>query len=169
MKKNILSKFSNISYPIFALKQKPYKIGYDLDKIWCMPTADSHRQTLDDKTVSGDYFARLLQIENRITFDYTCKNLQDLIFTGVKWGIDSKAIPHDFSKLSAVPVEKRKVVKVEKNVIWLRNISYPFEIPTKEIVRLEDTIYATMVFVSGEWYLREFSYDSSLERHYVYV
>jgi hypothetical protein len=78
-------------------------------------------------------------------------------------------MPHDFSKLAAVPVEKRRVVKVVKNLIWLKNISYPFELPTTEMISLEDTTYATMVFVEGEWFLREFSYELDLKRPYVYV
>lgn len=128
-----------------------------------------HIQTLDDKRLSGDYFARLLQLDTRVKFDYTCRNVQDLIFTKVAWGIDSKAVPHDFSELVAARVEKRQVTKIVGNLFWLRNISYPFEIPTQENIRLEDTIYATMVFVNGEWFLKEFSYDSTLERPYIYV
>lgn len=169
MRKSTLVKFNNIAYPIFALKNKPYKIGYGTNKIYCLTSPTSHQQTIDDKSLAGDYFARLLQLENRLTFDYTCKNLQDLVFTGAKWGIDSKAIPHDFSQLFPVPVEKRQVVKIVGNLLWLRNISYPFEIPTQEKIRLEDTLYATIIFVNGEWYLKEFSLNSNLARPYIYV
>jgi hypothetical protein len=169
MKKNILAKFNNINFPIFTLKCKPYKILYDLHKITCIMKPEGHIQTIDDKRLSGDYFSRLLQLDARVSFDYTCRNVQDLIFTKVAWGIDSKAIPHDFSQLSAATIEKRQVTKVVGNLFWLRNISYPFEIPTQENIRLEDSVYATMVFVNGEWFLKEFSYDSKLERPYIYV
>jgi hypothetical protein len=168
-KKSILAKFKNIAFPVFALKSKPYNIVYDINKIRCQVKSEDHLQTIDDKTLSGDYFSRLLQLDRRLSFDVTCRNVQDLIFTKVAWGIDSKAMPHDFSSLYAVPVEKRQVVKVSENLFWLRNISYPFEIPTQEIIRLEDTIYATIVFVNGEWYIKEFSYDSDLVRPYIYV
>lgn len=134
-----------------------------------MTASNSHKHTVDDKSLAGDYFGRLLQLEKRIKFDYTCKNLQDLLFTQPKWGIDSKAIPHDFSNLVAAPVEKRQVVKVLDNLLWLRNISYPFQIPTQEKIRLTDILYATIVFVNGEWFLKEFSLSSSLERPYIYV
>lgn len=169
MKKTTLTKFKGINFPIFTLKSKPYKVLYDLHKISCVIKPDGHLQTVDDKRLSGDYFSRLLQLESRVKFDHTCRNVQDLIFTKAAWGIDSKAIPHDFSVLSAAKVEKRQVVKVVGNLFWLRNISYPFEIPTQETIRLEDTIYATMVFVNEEWFLKEFSYDSKLERPYIYV
>ena len=33
----------------------------------------------------GDYFARLAQMYQRLKFDYTSKNLQELIFSGCKW------------------------------------------------------------------------------------
>lgn len=168
-KTTLINKFTDISYPIFTLRNKPFKIMYDTHKIYCMPTNTSHRHTVDDKSLAGDYFGRLLQLEKRLAFDYTCKNLQDLIFTESKWGMDSKAIPHDFSKLHAAPVEKRQVVKVLGNLLWLRNISYPFEIPTQEKIRLDDILYATIVFVNGEWYLKEFSLSSKLTRPYIYV
>jgi hypothetical protein len=168
-KKFTFHKFTNIAYPIFALRKKPYKIIYGLDKIWCIPTEGSHMHTIDDKKLSGDYFSRLLQLEHHMLFDLTCRNLQDLLFSKAKWGIDSKGVPHDFSKLYAAKVEKRKVVKIVGNLFWLRNISYPFEITTQEIIRLEDTIYATLVFVNMEWYIKEFSYDSDLIRPYIYV
>lgn len=169
MKKTTLAKYKDIAFPVFALKQKPYKVIYDLTKISCIMKPDGHLQLVDDKSLAGDYFARLVQLKTRLTFDYTCRNVQDLIYTGASWGIDSKAIPHDFSRLTACVVEKRQVSKVHGNLFWLRNISYPFEIPTQESIRLEDTIYATMVFVNGEWFLKEFSYDSKLERPYIYV
>ena len=169
MKKSISLKFSNIAYPIFTLAKKPSQIVYTTDTIYCIRTPNGHRDTVDDKKLSGDYFARLLQMKNRITFDYTCKNIQELIFSKSQWGIDSKAKIHDLSKRVAVPIEKRAVVKVSNNLVWLRNISYPFEIPTQENIRLEDKVYGTLVYVNGEWFLREFSYDSKLVRPYIYV
>lgn len=169
MKKNTLAKFTNISYPVFTLTRKPYAVYYDTNKIYCLTHPTSHKQTVDDKSLPGDYFGRLLQLENRITFNHTCKNLQELIFTQAAWGVDSKAIPHDFSKKYAVHAEKRRIERIVGNLLWLRNISYPFEIPTQEKIRLEDTIYATIVFVNQEWFLKEFSINSELARPYIYV
>jgi hypothetical protein len=168
MKKSIL-KFRNIKFPIFTLKKKPYSITYSASKIYCTLHPGDHKRTVDDKTLSGDYFARLMQLEHRLDFDYTCKNLQDLIFTNSKWGIDAEAIPHDFSKLEAVPVEKRLVVKTNKTLIWIKHVSYPFELLTNEKLEFKDDIYATVVYVNGEWFLKEFSYDKTLSRPYVYV
>jgi hypothetical protein len=168
VKKSIL-KFKDIAYPIFTLKRKPYRVIYENTKILCKTKADDVLQTVDDKSLSGDYFYRLLQLEHRITFDYTCKNLQDILFTGSKWGIDAKAVIHDFSNQIAVPVEKREVIKVNSNLVWLKNISYPFELYTAQDIDLKDKIYGTIIFVNGEWYLKEFSYENHLVRPYVFV
>lgn len=167
-KKSIL-KFHNIAYPIFTLKNKPFKVIYETSKIYCIINPNNHKQTVDDKSLTGDYFARLLQLEQRIKFDFTCKNLQELIFSSSKWGIDAKAIPHDFSKLEAVPAEKRLIVKTNKNLIWVKNISYPFEVTTNEAIDIKDSVYATIIQVNGEWFLKEFSYDKTLSRPYIYI
>lgn len=169
MKKNISLKFNNIAYPIFTLAKKPSKVIYSIDRICCVRSPNGHLETVDDRNLSGDYFARLLQMKVRVSFDYTCKNLQELLFSRSHWGIDSQAIIHDFSEFQAVPVEKRLVTKVQGNLVWLRNISYPFEITTQENIRLDDKVYGTLVYVNGEWFLREFSYDSNLVRPFIYV
>lgn len=169
MKKSISNKFLNIAYPIFTTKTKPYAIEYSIDKIYFLRSPDSNKELIDDKNYSGDYFARLLQIKDRFKFDHTCKNLQDLIMSKAKWGMDSRAIPHDFSKLAAVPAEKRKVVKIDNSLVWVRNISYPFEISTTESFSNSDEIYATIIHVNGEWFIKDFSHDNVLSRPYIYV
>ena len=169
MKKLISKKFLNIAYPIFTTTSKPYKIEYSLDKIYIQKTSDSRKELIDDKSYAGDYFARLLQIKERFKFDNTCKNLQDLLISKAKWGMDSKAIPHDFSKLSAVPAEKRRVLKIDNSLVWVRNISYPFEITTSESFSNLDELYVTIIHVNGEWFIKDFSYDKDLKRPYVYV
>lgn len=162
-------KFDNINYPIFCLSKEPFKITYSINKIECQLYPDSIIQTIDDKSLSGDFFSRLLQLNTRLEYDFTCRNVQDLVYTKAKWGIDSNAMPHNLSKLYSVPVEKRIITKVEGSIIWIRGISYPFELPTTEKIRLNDTTYATLVNINGEWLLREFSYDRELSRPYMYV
>jgi hypothetical protein len=169
MKNVISNKFLNIAYPIFTTSIKPYAIEYSVDKIYLLKSKDSHKELLDDKNYPGDYFARLLQIKNRFKFDHTCKNLQELLNSKAKWGMDSLAIPHDFRKLVAVPAEKRKVIKIVDSLIWVRGISYPFEITTKESFSNLDELYVTMIHVNGEWFIRDFSYDKFLVRPYVYI
>jgi hypothetical protein len=169
MKKNTSNKFLNIAYPIFTTSSKPYAIEYSLDKIYLVRSPDSHKELIDDKKYKGDYFARLLQIDTRFSFDHTCKNLQEVITSKAKWGMDSLAIPHDFSTMVAVPAEKRKVQRIVNSLVWIRGISYPFEITTKESFSNLDELYATIIKVNGEWFIKEFSYDKFLTRPYTYV
>jgi hypothetical protein len=162
MKKTIL-KLTNISFPLFALSKKPYKVEYSSDKIYCYTTPESHRATLDNKNLPGDYFSRLLQMDNRITFDYTCKNIQDIIYAKVAWGIDSAGNIHDLSTQTAVTWESRKIRRINKNLIWLHKISYPFKINTNEEIVASTDMYATIIYVNNEWYIKEFTLDKITE------
>jgi len=169
MKKTISPKFNNITYPIFALRNKPVKLVFDTYTIRCVRNYNQKLELVDDKSLPGDYFNRLIQLDDRVMFDFTCKNLQELLLSKAAWGIDSNAVIHDLSKKVAVPVEQRLVTKISGNLVWLRNISYPFEIPTKENIRLDDNTYGILAYVNGEWFLREFSYIPNLVRPYIYV
>ena len=75
-----MNKFDNIKFPFFGVKQKPYQIKYDLQKIYVQRTFTGHLETVDDKSIEGDYFARLASLDQRLKFDFTCKNLQELIY-----------------------------------------------------------------------------------------
>ena len=169
MKKTILRKYYNIAFPIFVLRKKPYAVTYESSKIYCQKTADSKPMLLDDKSIKGDYFNRLLSMPYRTTFDATCKDLQALLWTNYSWGMDANAMPHDFSKKEKVPAEKRLVTKITGNLFWLRNISYPFEIPTNENISLTDKLYATIIYVNGGWYITEFSLSKELKLPYKMV
>ena len=164
-----MSKFNNISYPFFGLTKKPYETIYSLDKIYIRKYKDSHLETVDDKNISGDYFYRLLTLDNRLKFDYTCKNLQDVIISNIKWGLDCKAVPHDLSSQESVPADKRKVTRIKGNLIWLKNISYPFILSTNESIKVVDELYASIVRVDNEWYIREFTYEKELKRAVVLI
>lgn len=167
--KKIISKFDGINFPLFALKNKPYKILYDISKIYVIKYENNHKETLDDKSLSGDYFARLLQLESRVSFDYTCRNMQDIIYTLPKWGIDSNAKPFDFTKKEAVSVKVKKVKKVSNNLIWIDSISYPFRLNTKERLEITDCTYATLVCVNSEWFIREFTMDPPVINKTIYI
>ena len=164
-----MSKFNNINYPFFGLIKKPYETIYSLDKIYIRKYKDSHLETVDDKNISGDYFSRLLTLDNRLKFDYTCRDLQDIIISNVKWGIDCKAIPYDLSTQESVSADKRKVIRTKDNLVWLKNISYPFTLNTKESVNVVDDLYASIVRVNNEWYIREFTYEKELKRATVLI
>jgi len=156
-----LKNYKNIKYPFFGLFKKPEKITFSLTKIFIHRTLHSHQETVDDKTLDGDYFARLLQIEKRLDFDCTCKNLAQLIFQRPKWGMDSEARPCDLSEMSYHVSLKLPVKKVRDNFIWFDKISYPFEIPTQEELEIPKDLYGLLVSVDDEWFLKEFTMDDN--------
>ena len=153
--------YKDIKYPFFGLYKKPEKITFSLTKIFVHRTLQSHQETIDDKALDGDYFARLLQIDKRLTFDCTCKNLAQLIFQRPKWGMDSEARPCDLSEMSYHTSLKLPIKKVRENFIWFDKISYPFEIPTQEDLEIPKDLYGLLVSVDDEWFLKEFTMDDN--------
>lgn len=161
-------KYEGIKYPLFTLATKPTSIIFEGDKLICVDRSGT-RHTLDDKSLPGNYFERLLQLKQRAFFNATCRNLQDLVFSRAQWGIDVNGQPHDFTKKYKVRAEYRQVKRIENNLVWLRNISYPFELNTREEINLKDAVFAKVILVNGEWYLREFSYDTDSSLTYMYI
>ena len=154
-----MNKFDNIKFPFFGIKQKPYQVKYDLQKIYVQRTFTGHLETVDDKSIEGDYFARLANLDQRLKFDYTCKNLQELIYSKAKWGMDCEANPFDLTKPMTVKSYCHRIVKVNDNLIWVKNISYPFKIPSNDDLHTIKGIYGVLVQYRLEWYIKEFTYD----------
>ena len=157
-----MNNFKDIRYPFFRLYKKPENISFTLNKIFINKTLSSHKETVDDKTLKGDYFARLSQLEKRLEFDCTCKDLQQLIFERPLWGMDADAKPFDLSERNYHVSIKKEVTKTNGNLVWIDKISYPFTIPTREIIEFpKDKIFALMVSVNNEWFIKEFTYNNS--------
>ena len=68
-----MNKFSLIVYPFFGIKHKPWNVLFDLTKIQIQKTYTGHLETVDDKSLEGDYFARLAQMDKRLKFDTLVK------------------------------------------------------------------------------------------------
>jgi hypothetical protein len=153
-----LKTFDDIKFPFFGLYKKPEKISFTLDKIFINRTLSSHKETVDDKSLDGDYFARLLQMNRRINFDCTCKDLQQLIFQRPMWGMDADAKLFDLSDRSYHLSIKKKIIKTRDNLIWVNKISYPFHVPTQEELSIDtESLYAVMVSINNEWYIKQFT------------
>ena len=75
--------------------------------------------------------------------------------------MDATANTFDLSKIAYLECAKREVVKVRGNLIWFRNISYPFKIPSNEELHLTDKIYGILVKVNNEWFIKSFTFDDS--------
>jgi hypothetical protein len=168
MKKSI-SKFDDIAFPFFGLKSKPYKVVYDINKISVIRHKDSHAETADDKRLPGDYFSRLVQLEHRLNFDFTCKSIQDIIINKINWGLDSKAKPFDLSSKEMAITKIAKVQKAKDNLIWVDSIAYPFKLFTRETINLSEVVYVTLVYVKYEWFIKEFHEDKPKIYKAVYI
>jgi len=163
-------KLNQIKFPLFGLYKKPYEIKYSLSKIQLRREEISHLETVDDKSLSGDYFARLAQLNKRLMFDCTCKDIQQLIYERPKWGMDARSQPFDLSGSIYCPAMKKPVVKVRNNLIWFKGISYPFKIPSNNDLHVISGIYGVLVQYRLEWYIKQFTYDDKpLIRKYINI
>ena len=66
----MVNKFSSIEFPLFAIKNSPNEVYFDHYEIKVRKTASSHLETVDNKKLSGDYFARLMQIPKRLDCEF---------------------------------------------------------------------------------------------------
>ena len=168
-----MSKYSKIKFPFYGLKNKPYNIQFELDKIFLqISERDNHIKVLDDKSIEGDYFTRLVKMDEekytRVKFDITCLNIGDIIRNNIKWGLDSSAIIFDFSKKEKFSLTCRKIKKITNNYVWVNKISYPFYISNIKKAENKDQIYLSLVNIDRKWYPYQFSY-SEHNRKVIYL
>ena len=81
--------------------------------------------------------------------------------------MDANANPVDLSNSLKCKVIKRKINKTKQNLVWFNSISYPFTIPTNEILDLKEDIYAIMVQVDNEWFIKSFTDDNKPVRNWM--
>ena len=153
------NKFSKIYFPFFGLLAKPYEVNIGFDKIQIRRKRFSQLETIDNKNLIGDYFARLMQLNKRGNFNVTCKNIQDCLVSKVAWGLDKNTIIHDLTKKNTFPAQNRRVKKIKDNLVWLEKIAYPFKINTNQVLFIEDILYGRVIYVNNEWFLKEFTME----------
>ena len=154
-----MSKFASIKYPLFALRKKPYKISYDENKIYVQRSKDTHIETADDRRMTGDYFSRLIRLKKRLYFDLTCVDTQDVILSKPKWGVDTRGGIFDLTKKERFVCKVSRIIKVMGNKIYVSGVSYPFKIKTHEKLKLDDIMWAHIVYIDNVWYLNQFLQD----------
>lgn len=122
----------------------------------------------DDRNKKSDnYIGRLASIseEVRIKYDATALNLEQLINSDIKWGLDKNAQVYDLSNKEKFKFKCTKVMKQKNNLIWVNNISYPFVLPEhlKNIDNIEK-LHVFLVYIDLVWHIYKFSmYYSRLE------
>lgn len=153
-----MSKFSNIKFPFYGLKNKPENIRYNNHNI-----SINNQIIVDYGNFKGDYFTRLVRIRktfpnNSITYDYTATNLQELIKSPIKWGLDARGKIFDLSKKEQFPIKCIKRKKIKDDLLWVRGVSYPFEIKYDLAATISDIMWIIIVNIDLTWYLYDFIY-----------
>lgn len=161
------SKFNQIRFPFFALRRPPTEIIYGKDEIYIRQGRSRSFILLD--TVTADtldlpYLERVLHAPNRLEFEYTCRNLTELIMSKSKWGVDSIGRIFNLTRRQRFPARCLPVIKQKDNLIWLKHISYPFHIDKSIDLNIIDwnTIKAVVALIDEEWTLLHFDYYSPI-------
>lgn len=144
----------------------PYHIKYYNNEVKCNFRKD-HRYFLIDKidetTKNLSYLERLVLAEDRVEFNYTCRNLTELINSSSKWGVDSSARIFDLSSKERFPLKVRSIRKIKPGLIWLNRISYPIHID--KTIKLEEidtkVVKAAVVYIDHTWVLYRVTYSNS--------
>lgn len=155
-----MSKFSNITFPFYGLKQIPEDISFKEQKI--LVKFNTQWMVLDDKSLKGNYLQRQIQMleqkYTKLNFNYTCRNMIELLSSKAKWGADSDAIIHDLSNREKFSIICRKIRAIKENLIWVDKISYPFEVNTEKL-NVNSDYYVTLIHIDRSWYPLEFSFS----------
>ena len=151
-----MSKFSDIIFPFYGLNHLPKKIKINTDKIEII-THDNLNKVVWDKNYKTDtYFNTLLCLDNRIIFDYTAINIQQLVLTNyLVWGVDNTGKIHNLYKKQKFPVLQSTIAKTHLNLLWFEKISYPFEIPNNLEKTVSKFSIGLFIYIDKVWYLYE--------------
>ena len=162
-----MSKYSNIKYPLYGLSSI-IELDFSLDKIYT--TIKGQTFIVDDKSIPlTSYFSRLLSLEvtphvSRIKFDYTIRNLEELIKSGCKMAFDDDAYLYNFSRPEWFKYSEREIVKTHNTYMWFSRISYPFKLDLEnmeEILKNKQDYYGKLVYIENCWYLLGLSDEKS--------
>jgi hypothetical protein len=153
-----MSKFSKITFPIFGLKDL-VKFEFTLDKIFV--TINNQKFIVDDKNIKNqNYLSRLIELDSRkdyqrLKFDFTIRNIEELIKSNCKIAIDSLGNIHTLDIKEQFKYSEREITKIKLPYIWFKNISYPFKLELENISEITDNssfYYGKMTYINKNWY-----------------
>lgn len=153
------SKFYGIQFPFFGLKVKPYSYSFTKNSILVQPNEFGSKLLVDVYTHNKSLIARYIQHkDDEFSFDSTCLNMNHLISSKLKWGIDSKAKVYNLSRKQTFLARNVKVVRVKGNLLWVATVSYPFTIKNSLVdAKLLLEQHVTIVNIDDCWYLYKFT------------
>lgn len=162
-----MSKYSNINYPLYGLSST-IDLDFSLDKIYT--TIKGQTFIVDDKSIeTPSYFSRLLVLEStpgvsRIKFDFTIRNLEELIKSNCKTAFDDNALLYNFSSKEWFKYSERSITKTLNHYIWFEKISYPFKLDMPNIdyiLENKQDYYGKLVYIEHCWCLLGLSDEKS--------
>jgi hypothetical protein len=165
-----------IKYPAFALKDVPYKVYYNDTSIVITKQPDGKEYMFDIMVDNvNSYVERLFymeeEVENRIQFDYTILNREQLVFSyeNIEWCVDSDGKIFNLGHKQNLPVECRKVKTVKEDKIWLEKVLHSFELKVPLEESNIDELWATIVMINNEWFIKNFSYEYKKYSNYLII
>ena len=167
---------NEINYPAFGLKEAPFQVKYGETDIRIIKHPGGKEYIFDQMIEDVDsYTERLFKIEddteNRIQFDYTVLNREQLVFSyeNIDWCVDQTGKIYNLQHKQNLPVQCRKVIKVKGDKIWLDKILAPFELKVPVEESNIDELWATIVGINKEWFVKSFSYEYIEYKNYYVV
>lgn len=122
---------------------------------------------IDNTTENLSYLERLAAMEDRIYYDYTCRNLTELINSPVKWGVDNTGKVFNLSNLEQFKTSLKTIRKVKPGLIWLNRISYPLTVEKTLNLEEVDTkvLKVIVVYIDYVWTIYKFTYDTKIKEY----
>jgi hypothetical protein len=159
------SKFYDITFPCFGLTKAPYDTIYRGNKLFIkLFEFDQELVLIDDTSIDNKNYIQRLELlksagQDIVYYDFTCSSLSALLLSKSRWIYDSALKVHKLnSDYRLYKLQYKKIEKYRKNAIWVKGISYPFDIPEflvddKNIKNL----YVGIVQVDFCWHIYEFT------------
>ena len=156
----------NITYPLFALKEAPFQVKFGDTDIKITKQHGGKEYIFDIMVEEADSYTERLfkiedQMEDRIQFDYTVLNREQLVFNyeTIEWGVDSLGKIYNLQHKQNIPIECRKVTKVKNNKLWVEKQLAPFELKIPLEESNVDELWVNIVRINNEWFLKSFCYE----------
>lgn len=128
--------YEKIEFPLFCLSMVPNKIIYDKTKTYIQLHSGSPSYLVDNRALPFKDYAKRYSIigkryigtDSTFAFSVTYLNLESFIRNKKPFGIDNKANIFYFEHFKD-RITYKKIIDVKQNYIWVKDISYPLEIP----------------------------------------
>lgn len=165
-----MSKFSAIKFPVYGIKNY-IEFDFTLDKIFT--TINGQKYIVDDRSIKNNsYLSRLIELDNRkkyqrLKFDYTIRNMEELLKSKCAIGIDDTGAIYSFIIKEQFPYAERQIVKNRKKYFWFKDISYPFEVNLENISHIAENkqyYYGKLVYIDRIWYFLGFTDTKSSKK-----